>query len=67
MVALITLLAVAVGLLSLLVVGLLRSHAEILRALHDLGVDLDPSTHASSGALEAPIRPAGATWSGRRR
>lgn len=42
MVALVTLLAVAVGLLTLLVVGLLRSHAEILRALHDLGVDLDP-------------------------
>lgn len=33
--------AVVIGLLSLLVVGLLRSHAEILRALHDLGVNLD--------------------------
>ena len=28
---------------ALLVAGLLRSHAEILRALHELGVDLDPS------------------------
>ena len=32
----------AVALLGLLVAGLLRSHAEILRALHDLGADLDP-------------------------
>ena len=39
-------LAVVVGLLAALVVGLLRSHAEILRALHDLGVNLDD---ASSG------------------
>ena len=29
---------------AVLVAGLLRSHAEILRALHDLGVDLDPRT-----------------------
>ena len=34
--------AAAIVLLGVLVVGLLRSHAEILRALHDLGVDLDP-------------------------
>jgi hypothetical protein len=34
---------VAVALLGLLVAGLLRSHAEILRALHDLGADLDPA------------------------
>jgi hypothetical protein len=33
----------AVALLALLVAGLLRSHAEILRALHDLGADLDPA------------------------
>jgi hypothetical protein len=33
--------AIAIGLLALLVVGLLKSHAEILRALHDLGVSLD--------------------------
>ena len=33
------LLAVVVALLALLVAGLLRSHAEILRALHALGVD----------------------------
>jgi hypothetical protein len=34
-------LAVAVLLLSVLVVGLLRSHAEILRALHELGAGLE--------------------------
>ncbi len=37
------LLAVVVALLALLVAGLLRSHAEILRALHNLGVDMDPA------------------------
>jgi hypothetical protein len=42
-IVLVTLLALAVGLLGLLVGGLLRSHAEILRALHELGVDLDPN------------------------
>jgi hypothetical protein len=34
---------VAIALLGLLVVGLLRSHAEIVRALHQLGVSGDPS------------------------
>jgi len=51
--ALVVLEAVAVGLLGLLVAGLLRSHAEILRQLHRLGAGLD---------LEAPggpIRPEG--------
>ncbi len=32
---------VVVALLALLVIGLLRSHAEILRRLHELGVDMD--------------------------
>lgn len=31
--------AVAIALLALLVAGLLRSHAEIIRSLHELGVD----------------------------
>jgi hypothetical protein len=39
----VTLLTVAVALLGLLVAGLLRSHAEILRALHEAGVGLDPN------------------------
>jgi hypothetical protein len=34
--------AVAIVLLGVLVVGLLRSHAEILKALHELGAGLDP-------------------------
>jgi hypothetical protein len=41
--ALVVGLTVAVALLGLLVAGLLRGHAEILRALHQLGVELDPS------------------------
>ena len=52
---LVTLLAVVVGLLVLLVAGLLRSHAEILRALHQLGVNLDPAA-AASAAPSAAIR-----------
>ena len=55
MVVLVTLLAVTVGLLGLLVTGLLRSHAEILRALHELGVDLDPNRRPhGAGAAIAP-------------
>ena len=56
MVALVTLLAVAVGLLAFLVAGLLRSHAEILRSLHDLGVDLDPSGLSRPPQMPAPVR-----------
>ena len=43
MAVLVVLLAVVIALLGLLVAGLLRSHAEILRALHQLGVDMDPA------------------------
>ena len=52
MTALVVALTVAVALLGVLVAGLLRGHAEVLRALHQLGVDLDPSAPAG--------RPAGA-------
>jgi hypothetical protein len=45
MAALVTIEAVAICLLGLLVAGLLRSHAEILRQLHDLG----------AGGHEAPL------------
>lgn len=41
MTALVVALAVVVGLLAVLVAGLLRSHADILRALHELGVGLE--------------------------
>jgi len=54
--------AVAIVLLGLLVVGLLRSHAEILRKLHELGAGLDPD--ARPGAISpvpAPVRRTAAT------
>jgi hypothetical protein len=60
-VVLVTLLAVAVALLALLVAGLLRSHAEILRALHELGVNLDPAADARGGASELAPRANAAT------
>jgi hypothetical protein len=60
--ALVVLLAIAVGLLAALVVGLLRSHAEILRALHDLGVGDDGATTrprgGASGRTTRPLRTA---------
>jgi hypothetical protein len=43
--------AVVVALLALLVASLLRSHAEILRALHELGVGTDPSARSAPQAL----------------
>lgn len=43
MTALVVGLTVAVALLGLLVAGLLRGHAEVLRTLHQMGVNLDPS------------------------
>ena len=56
--------AVAIVLLGLLVVGLLRSHAEILRKLHELGAGLDPDAPAAGGvtsAVPAPVRRTAAT------
>jgi hypothetical protein len=54
MVALVTILAVVVALLAVLVAGLLRSHAEIIRALHDLGADLDPDSAAREARRTPP-------------
>jgi hypothetical protein len=61
MVALVSILAVAVGLLTLLVAGLLRSHAEILGSLQSLGVSLDPEAPEprSPTGLTAAERPEG--------
>lgn len=59
MIVLVTLLGLAVGLLALLVAGLLRSHAEILRSLHELGVNLDPDAAVSSVAMSARSRDGG--------
>jgi hypothetical protein len=53
MLVLVVIEAVVLALLALLVAGLLRSHAEILRALHDLGVGRDPL--AEPGAT-TPVR-----------
>lgn len=49
MTALIVSLTIAVALLAILVAGLLRSHAEILRALHELGVGESGKATRSSG------------------
>ena len=48
---------VAIVLLGLLVVGLLRSHAEILRKLHELGAGVDPDAAAgATSSVPAPVR-----------
>jgi len=49
MVALVVLLAVVVGLLTVLVIGLLRSYGEVLRRLHEAGIGTDPAG-ATAGA-----------------
>jgi len=54
MMALVVVEAVAIVLLGLLVAGLLRTHAEILRRLHDLGAGLD---HDAPVDLVRPIEP----------
>ena len=54
--------AVAIALLTVLVVGLLRSHAEILRKLHELGAGLDPDAAPGvTSPVPAPVRRTGAT------
>ena len=58
MVVLVVFLAFAVALLTLLVAGLLRSHAEIIRVLHGIGVDLDP-TRPESDVPRPAMRSAG--------
>jgi hypothetical protein len=60
--AVVVVLGLAVGMLGVLVVGLLRSHAEVLRALHDLGVGEDQLTGAGAGGRRA--RPAPASGAG---
>ena len=57
----IILLSIVVALLTLLVAGLLRSHAEILRRLHDLGAGLDPDAPTGdAGAVDPGAMPAAA-------
>jgi hypothetical protein len=50
------LLAIAVGVLALLVFGLLRTHAEILQALDRAGISLDDEETVSSAAGVVPER-----------
>jgi hypothetical protein len=61
MAVLITVETVVLLLVTLLVAGLLRSHAEILRRLHDMGAGLDPD---AAGAAPITLRPPGATRAG---
>jgi hypothetical protein len=49
MTALVIVEGLALLLLAVLVAGLLRSHAEILRKLHDLGASMDPDSGAAAG------------------
>lgn len=56
MVALVIVLTMVVALLTVLVAGLLRSHADILKALHDLGVGVgDPTSPAGAHAPAGPV------------
>jgi hypothetical protein len=59
MTVLVVLLALVVALLAVLVVGLLRSHAEILRRLHELGAgiydDEAPAGEPVAGGVRSPV------------
>ena len=60
MTVLVVLLALVVALLAVLVVGLLRSHAEVLRRLHELGAGVyDPAEEgeeaAPAGGVRSPV------------
>jgi hypothetical protein len=51
----VVILGVVVAVLCLLVAGLLRSHALILRRLHEAGVDLDPNAVAPADGQTLPM------------
>lgn len=56
MLAVVVVLIAMVLLLGVLVVGLLRSHADIIRALHSMGVGVgDPAAPAVAGGVETPV------------
>lgn len=57
MTALVILEAVVIVVLTVLVAGLLRSHAEILRALHDLGAGLGTDATGASSPIQLRTRP----------
>ncbi|MEZ5269992.1 MAG: hypothetical protein R2789_15980 [Microthrixaceae bacterium] len=54
MTVVVALLALTVGLLAALVISLLRSHADVLRALEELGVSLDPDADGTDPTDRAP-------------
>jgi len=58
--AVVVILGFCIAVLAVLVVGLLRSHAEILRALHDLGVNLEDGAPPAGprATRTAPVRTA---------
>ena len=62
--AVVLLLGIVVGVLALLVLGLLRSHAEILRALHDAGISLDPDREHDHDAAAGRAQGTGRSPSG---
>src|SRR4051812_48907244 len=56
MMVLVVIEAVVLAFLALLVAGLLRSHAEILRTFHDLGIGQDPDAEAGvTTPVPAPV------------
>lgn len=56
MLAVVVVLIAMVLLLGVLVVGLLRSHADIIRALHSMGVGVgDPAAPLANGGVETPV------------
>ena len=55
MTAVVVLLSAIVAVLTLLVVGLLRSHAEILKRLHDLGADVYDDADPTGGPHRHPV------------
>ena len=57
MVALDVAVLVVVALLAVLVAGLLRSHAEVIRALHQMGVDLSPTAASAIGSMPVDFAP----------
>ena len=56
MLALVIVSTFVVLLLGILVAGLLRSHADILRSLHELGVGVgDPAAAGAAAPVAAPV------------
>ncbi len=58
--ALVTLLAVVLALVTVLVVGLLRSYGEVLRRLHEAGIGVEHADGDHGGATTAPAAATGA-------